>query len=48
MAALAKNSANSIAFMQAQAALNISEGINNGKVQTTVVPVNFNALMTPK
>jgi regulator of protease activity HflC (stomatin/prohibitin superfamily) len=48
MAALANNSANSIAFMQAQAALNISEGIKNGKVQTIVVPANFNALMMPK
>ena len=48
MAALANNSASSIAFMQAQAALNISEGIKNGKVQTIVVPANFNALMIPK
>lgn len=47
MAALANNSANSIAFMQAQAMLNISEGIKNGKVQTIVVPSNFTALMTP-
>lgn len=48
MAALANNSANSIAFMQAQAMLNISEGIKNGKVQTIVVPSNFTALMTPQ
>lgn len=48
MAALANNSQSSIAFMQAQAALNISEGIKNGKVQTIVVPANFNALMMPK
>lgn len=48
MAALANNSASSIAFMQAQAMLNISEGIKNGKVQTIVVPSNFNALMMPK
>jgi regulator of protease activity HflC (stomatin/prohibitin superfamily) len=48
MAALANNSANSIAFMQAQAALNISEGIKNGKVNTIVVPANFNALMLNK
>ena len=47
MAALANNSSNSIAFMQAQAMLNISEGIKNGKVQTIVVPSNFTALMTP-
>lgn len=38
MAALANNSASSIAFMNAQATLNISEGIKNGKVQTIVVP----------
>lgn len=48
MAALANNSGSSIAFMQAQAMLNISEGIKNGKVQTIVVPSNFNALMMPK
>ena len=48
MAALANNSSSSIAFMQAQAMLNISEGIKNGKVQTIVVPSNFNALMMPK
>ncbi len=48
MAALANNSASSIAFMQAQAALNISEGIKNGRVQTIVVPANFNALMMSK
>ena len=45
MAALANNSQSSIAFMQAQAMVNISEGIKNGKVQTIVVPANFNALM---
>ena len=45
MAALANNSGSSIAFMQAQAMLNISEGIKQGKVQTIVVPSNFNALM---
>jgi regulator of protease activity HflC (stomatin/prohibitin superfamily) len=48
MAALANNSANSIAFMQAQAMLNISEGIKAGKVQTIVVPSNFTALMMNK
>jgi regulator of protease activity HflC (stomatin/prohibitin superfamily) len=48
MAALANNSGSSIAFMQAQAMLNISEGIKNGKVQTIVVPSNFNAFMMPK
>ena len=48
MAALANNSASSIAFMQAQAMLNISEGIKAGRVQTIVVPSNFNALMMNK
>ena len=48
MAALDNNSGASIAFMQAQAMLNISEGIKNGQVQTIVVPSNFNALMLPK
>jgi len=48
MAALAANSGSSIAFMQAQAMLNISEGIKAGKVQTIVVPSNFNALMMNK
>ena len=48
MAALTNNSSSSIAFMQAQAMLNISEGIKNGRVQTIVVPSNFNALMMNK
>lgn len=48
MAALANNSSSSIAFMQAQAILNISEGIKTGKVQTIVVPSNFTALMMNK
>ncbi len=48
MAALANNSSSSIAFMQAQAMLNISEGIKTGKVQTIVVPSNFTALMMNK
>jgi regulator of protease activity HflC (stomatin/prohibitin superfamily) len=48
MAALANNSGSSIAFMQAQAMLNISEGIKSGKVQTIVVPSNFTALMMNK
>lgn len=46
MAALANQGSQSIAYMQAQAMLNISEGIKNGKVQTIVVPSNFTALMT--
>ena len=48
MAALSANSSSSIAFMNAQAALNISEGIKAGKVQTIVVPANFTALMMNK
>ncbi len=48
MAALANNSASSIAFMNAQATLNISEGIKNGKVQTIVVPSNMTGLMINK
>ena len=44
MAALAANSTQSIAYMQAQAALNISEGIKQGKVNTIVVPSNITML----
>ncbi len=46
MQALSNQGAQSIAYMQAQAMMNISEGIKNGKVQTIVVPSNFTALMT--
>jgi regulator of protease activity HflC (stomatin/prohibitin superfamily) len=45
MNALSNQSQSSIQFMQAQAMLNISEGIKAGNVQTIVVPSNFNALM---
>jgi hypothetical protein len=48
MNALSNQSSQSISYMQAQAMLNISEGIKEGKVQTIVVPANFNALMMPK
>jgi hypothetical protein len=48
MAALSANSQASIAYMNAQAALNISEGIKNGKVQTIVVPSNMTGLMIQK
>ena len=48
MAALANQSAQSIEYMKAQANLMIAEGIKNGKVQTIVVPANFNALMMNK
>jgi hypothetical protein len=34
-----------VEYMQAMALINISEGIKEGKVQTIVVPANFNALM---
>lgn len=45
MAALSSNSAQSIAYMNAQATLNISEGIKAGKVQTIIVPSNMTGLM---
>lgn len=48
MAALASNSTQSIAYMNAQAALNISEGIKAGKVQTIIVPSNMTGLMIGK
>lgn len=44
MAALANNSTQSIAYMNAQAALNISEGVKNGKVNTIVIPSTITAL----
>ena len=34
-----------IEYMQAMALMNISEGIKEGKVQTIIVPANFNSLM---
>jgi len=37
-----------IEYMNAMAMINISEGIRDGKVQTIVVPANFNALMLNK
>ena len=46
MAALSSNSAQSIAYMNAQAALNISIGIREGKVNTIVVPSTMTALGT--
>lgn len=48
MQALANQGSQSIAYMNAQAALNISEGIKNGKVQTIVVPSNMTGLMINK
>lgn len=41
MAALSHNSEKSVAFMDAQARLNISEGVKAGKVHTIVVPADF-------
>lgn len=48
MAALANNSASSIAFMQAQAQLNISEAVKAGKVQTIIIPSNLTMLGSVK
>ena len=48
MQALSNQGAQSIAYMNAQAALNISEGIKNGRVQTIVVPSNMTGLMINK
>jgi hypothetical protein len=45
MAALANQSASSIAYMNAQANLMIAEGIKNGKVQTIVVPQDFRGMV---
>lgn len=44
MAALASQGQQSIAYMNAQATLNISEGVKNGKVSTIIVPSNFSGL----
>jgi regulator of protease activity HflC (stomatin/prohibitin superfamily) len=41
MQALSANSERSVAFMDAQARLNISDGVKNGKVTTIVVPHDF-------
>ncbi len=48
MQALSAQSQSSIAYMNAQAALNISEGIKNGKVNTIIVPSNMTGLMLNK
>lgn len=45
MAALAANSGQSIAYMQAQAQMKIAEGVANGKVQTIVVPMDFKGIV---
>lgn len=48
MAALAANSTQSIAYMQAQANLKIAEGIANGKVNTIVIPHQFAGIVNIK
>ncbi len=48
MEALARNSGQSIAYMQAQAQLKIAEGIAEGKVNTIVVPMDFKGMVNVK
>lgn len=48
MAALANQSAQSIAYIQAQAMLNISEGVKTGRVNTIIIPSNMTGLMLNK
>lgn len=48
MAALTANSGQSIAFMNAQAQLEIAKGIANGKVNTIVVPFDFKGIVNTK
>lgn len=48
MEALARNSGQSIAYMQAQAQLKIAEGIADGKVNTIVVPMDFKGMVNVK
>lgn len=45
MAALAKNSEQSIAYMNAQAAMKIAEGVATGKVHSIVVPHDFKGIV---
>jgi regulator of protease activity HflC (stomatin/prohibitin superfamily) len=45
MQALANQGSQSIAYMQAQAMMNISEGVKNGKVQTIVVSQDFKGMV---
>jgi hypothetical protein len=45
MEALSKNAGQSIAYMQAQAQMKIANGIEAGKVQTIIVPMNFNGML---
>ena len=46
MAALATNSGQSIAYMQAQATMKIAEGVAAGKVQTIIVPMDFKGMVS--
>lgn len=48
MQALSMNSGNSIAYMDAQARLNISEALKMGKVQSIVVPYDFKGIVNAK
>ena len=48
MAALAANSTQSIAFMNAQAQLKVAEGVASGKVHTIVVPYDFKGIVNAK
>lgn len=48
MAALANNSGQSIAYMQAQAQMKIAEGISAGRVHTIVVPMDFKGMVNVK
>lgn len=47
-AALAQNSQQSIAYMDAQARVMIAEAVRNGKVQTIIIPSNMTSLMLGK
>ena len=44
MQALAQNSGQSIAYMNAQATMMIAEGVREGKVSTIIIPHNMTAL----
>lgn len=46
MQALASNSSQSIAYLQAQANMKIAEGIANGKVSTIIVPMDFKGMVS--
>lgn len=48
MEALAANSTQSIAFMNAQAQLKVAEGVASGKVHTIVVPYDFKGIVNAK